>query len=163
MKAGPGMMRPMSRPLTGALLALALLAPLATSSGASAQDAEEEFGTLPLVATVALGLADVGFLAGDLYFGSEGDWVPPYVAWTQLILMTPANIVMGILTLEHSTEGAWLALGIGELVVGTWFAVHGTLSLMGQPEERPPDPPATTAGVAPLPEGGAMATLRTLF
>lgn len=145
----------------GGVMALALLA---TPTGAAAQDGGDDLSTLRLVGTIGLGLADVGFLAGDLYFGSEGNWVPSYVAWTQLILMTPANIAMAFLSLDHSTEGVWLGLGIGELVLGTWFAVHGMLSLLGQPdEERPPDRPATTAAVMPLPDGGAVAALRSRF
>lgn len=147
------------------LLFGAALATLLTvlSSPAAAQDGGDDLETLRVAGTIALALADVGFLAGDLYFGSEGDWVPTYVAWTQLLLMTPANVAMAVLSLEHSTEGAWLGLAIGELVVGTWFAVHGTLSLMGAPDERPPpERPETTAGVAPLPDG-ALLTMRSRF
>ncbi len=139
------------------LSALALILAWAPSA-AKAQDDSDDFGTLRVVATVTVALADVGFLAGDLYFGSEGEWMPPYGAWTQLVLMAPANIAMGILTLDHSTDGAWLALGVGELVVGTWFAIHGTLSLLGAPDDPPPEPSQTALGVVPLPEGGALGT-----
>jgi len=153
--------RRLSIALCGAGLALSLLA---APSTACAQDEEDDLETLRVVGTIGLALADVGFLAGDLYFGSEGEWVPSYVAWTQLLLMTPANIAMAILSLEHSSEGVWLGLAIGELVLGTWFAVHGTLSLIGQPDERPPpDPPATTATLTPLPDGGVVGALRTRF
>lgn len=159
------MLRQMGRSLSIALCSAGLaLSLLAAPSSAAAQEEEDDLETLRVVGTIGLGLADVGFLAGDLYFGSEGEWVPSYVAWTQLLLMTPANIAMAVISLEHSTEGLWLGLAIGELVLGTWFAVHGTLSLIGQPdEERPPDPPATTATVVPLPDGGFSGALRTRF
>lgn len=133
---------------------------LVASSEARAREdgGGDDLHTLRVVGTVALSLVDIGFLAGDLYYGSEGDWLPPYGAWTQLVLVAPANLAMGILTLDHRTDGAWLALGIGELVLGTWFAVHGTLSLLGQPDEPPPRQERPTAFLlAPLAEGGATA------
>lgn len=132
---------------------------LCASSRAQAQEDDDEFGTLRVVGTVGLGLADVGFLAGDLYFGSEGEWLPRHAAWTQLVLMAPANFAMGILTLDHGTEGAWLALGVGEFVIGTWFAVHGMLSLLGQPDEPVPAGPPATAFVVNTWPGGAVAAL----
>jgi hypothetical protein len=59
------------------------------------------------------------------------------------------------------SDAPLVALGVGELVIGTWFAVHGILSILGQPDEPPPPQPSVV--VTPLREGGAALAFTTSF
>ena len=151
---------------TAAVIAAALLlAPAA----ASAQDADEDDGleTFFIVSSAVVLTADLGFLLADLGFGVEGEWLPRYAAWTQLVLMTAANYVLGIATIERLDDTAGDALGVGEVVLGTWFAIHGILSILGQPDEPPPPPEraatSPTVVLAPHPDGGAEARVVGFF
>ena len=115
------------------LLSAAVVVLVSTRAEAKAEDTDAP--VLLTVSTVAATLVDVGFLAGDVYFGSEGRWLPLSAAWTQLLLVGTSNVSLGIISLDHSTSGSWLAFGVGELMLGTWFLVHGFLSIMGAPDE----------------------------
>lgn len=119
---------------------------LLAASAASAQDAEEDDGlqTFFIVSSAVVLTADLGFLLADLGFGVEGEWLPRYAAWTQLVLMTATNYVLGVVTIERLDDTAGDALGVGEIVLGTWFAIHGILSILGQPDE-PAAPPERAA------------------
>jgi len=152
------------RARTLALAAAVGLAFWAAPSSASAQE-EDDLHTLRVVLTVGVSLADVGFIAGDVYYGSEGEWLPFYAAWTELVLMGGGNLAMAIWNLDYQPEGGWLAVGVSHLVLGVWFMVHGTLSLLGQPDEPPPpeDEAQTAWSIAPLPEGGAVGSFGLRF
>ena len=149
------------RGVTATIVAAALL--LAPTS-ASAQDSEEDDGleTFFIVSSAVVLAADLGFLLADLGFGVEGEWLPRYAAWTQLVLMAAANYVLGVVTIERLEDTPGDALGAAEIVLGTWFAIHGILSILGQPDEPPPpaearEAPGPTLLLAPRAGGGAEA------
>jgi hypothetical protein len=150
------------RTVPAAIVAAALLL---SASAVSAQDSGEDDGldTFFIVSSAVVLTADLGFLLADLGFGVEGEWLPRYAAWTQLVLLTAANYVLGVVTIERLDDTAGDALGVGEVVLGTWFAIHGILSILGQPDEPPPPAERTARGptilLAPRSNGGAEARL----
>ena len=129
---------------------------------------EDEGNTLLTVSTVALVLTDVGFLGGDIYHGAEGRFMPAYGAWTQTLLIGPANIVMAAFTLDHSASGSWLALGISELVLAVWFEVHGIMSIVALDDRpssdanREAERPRLRGSIA-IVDNGLLGTLHSSF
>jgi hypothetical protein len=81
---------------------------------------------------VLLGIVEVVFLGADLGYGVQGRWLPPGWAWGQTIWGTGHLLVGVVFTplgalFENSTL---LGLGIASSLLGTWFVVHGIISLV---------------------------------
>ncbi len=114
--------------VVGLLLAAATPARADWNSGASSN-----CGNACGVATgLIIGIVDVVFLSADLAYGVRGRTLPAGWAWGQTIwgggnlfagiVLTPLGAVMEQKTL--------LGLGITFGVLGSWFFVHGIVSLV---------------------------------
>ncbi|MDY0002451.1 MAG: hypothetical protein RBU30_14240 [Polyangia bacterium] len=101
------------------------------------------------------------YATADIVFAAKGQWLTSGWAWTQTLwggLNVTASLVMvplGALAKDRS----WLGLGIGTGVLGTWFMIHGIISLVKhyarRLEGRPPGAPPP--GVFGPPPGAPIA------
>ena len=83
------------------------------------------------------------FGVADVAFASKSRWLPRGWAIAQLALPAASNLALGILwaaTDPYTFEGMQVPLTIIHLVGGTWFLIHGILSLVFQ------DPPGRQVG-----------------
>jgi len=81
---------------------------------------------------VMTGIIDVVFLGADLGYGVQGRWLPRGWAWGQTIWGT-GNLLVGVVLTPLGLlvqDKAVLGLGIGFGLLGTWFVVHGIISLV---------------------------------
>jgi hypothetical protein len=81
---------------------------------------------------VVLGIVDVVFLSADLAYGARGRLLPPGWAWGQT-LWGGGNIFAGVVLTPLGAladNRTVLGLGIAFGALGTWFFVHGVVSLV---------------------------------
>lgn len=120
------------------------------------------------------------YVAGDIGYGAKGRWLPPGWAWTQTIWgglnLSAAAIMVPLGALGQ--DASWLGLGIATGLLGTWFFIHGVVSLVKHYTRRfrerrgPPPPPgippakkfnpAPSLSLAPT-RGGAYTALTWQF
>lgn len=97
---------------------------------------------------VMVGTTHFIYGTADIVFGARGRWLSSGWAWTQTLwggLNVTASLVMVPLG-ALGKDKSWLGLGIGTGVLGTWFVVHGIISLVkhyarrleGRPHGAPP-------------------------
>jgi len=95
---------------------------------------------------VMVGATHFVYSTADIVFIARGRWLTPGWAWTQTI-WGGVNITASLVMVPLGALGknrSWLGLGIGSGVLGTWFAVHGIISLVKHYKRRLSSPPRRT-------------------
>jgi hypothetical protein len=153
----------------GAALGLVMVLGLGAATPARADwddwdsDGSEPDDSAGIALAVMVSTTHFVYTTADIVFAARGRWLSSGWAWTQTLwggLNVTASLVMvplGALGRDRS----WLGLGIGTGVLGTWFMVHGIISLVkhyarrleGRPPGAPPPgvygPPPGAPGVPP--------------
>ncbi|MCS6798711.1 MAG: hypothetical protein NZ898_09290 [Myxococcota bacterium] len=134
------------------LVVLVLASTLVLGPGVARADGSR-WDTVAHVGTVSWGIAQVGFLAADLYHGTRNEWLPRYATWTQATLMSSGSVAAGVLTLRYENRGVWLAIAVTDFVLAGWFFVHGLLGIMNlesvrDEDEGAPAPAARSRGLS---------------
>jgi hypothetical protein len=75
-------------------------------------------------------ISTIYFIAADIIYGIDGEWLPPDRAGVQLGAGALPNFIMGPYWIARIRGGFGIGYGVVLLVSGTWFLTHAILSFI---------------------------------